>query len=199
MVRKLFSSMLSTLLLLAFIVMAVAVVISKASGGTPNFFGYQIKTVLSGSMEPGIQTGSIIAVKPGGDMTRFSPGDVISFKSGDKIITHRIVDVTQNGSLNQVMYKTKGDNNDAPDLDAVPSGDVIGEYSGFTLPYAGYAMTFANSKAGSLLLLVVPGLLLFAFSLFSSWKVISRLEKKEGTSTGSDTGTGSGPAPKSLS
>ena len=44
--------------------MTFVVISSKASGGEPQVFGYQLKTVLSGSMEPAFNTGSIIAVKP---------------------------------------------------------------------------------------------------------------------------------------
>lgn len=40
--------------------------IFRSFWGEPQVFGYQLKTVLSGSMEPEIKTGSIIAVKPGG-------------------------------------------------------------------------------------------------------------------------------------
>ncbi len=69
--KKILSTSITVVLYAVLFMMIFVVVSSKASGGEPQFFGYQIKTVLSGSMEPGIQTGSIIAVKPGGDMTRF--------------------------------------------------------------------------------------------------------------------------------
>ena len=59
--------------------MVFIVISSKTSEGAPQILGYQLKTVLSGSMEPGIKTGSIIAVKAGGDMTRFQENDVITF------------------------------------------------------------------------------------------------------------------------
>lgn len=99
-IRKIVNTIISTLILIVFLVLITAVVISKASGGEPSFFGYQIKTVLSGSMEPGIQTGSIVAIKPGGDMTRFQKGDVITFLNPDNIlITHRVVDAELNSAL----------------------------------------------------------------------------------------------------
>ncbi|AWB45859.1 signal peptidase I [Paenibacillus sp. CAA11] len=178
-IRKIVSTLLSSVLLLLFMLMAVSVIFSRASGGQPSFFGLQIKTVLSGSMEPGIRTGSIIAVKPGGDMTRFQEGDIITFRSHDKLVTHRIIEVVKNGQSQQVMYRTKGDHNDAPDLEAVPSGSVIGEYNGFTLPYVGYAMSFASSKAGSVVLLVIPGILLIIYSFVSCWRALSTIEKRE--------------------
>ncbi|MGG1573159.1 signal peptidase I [Fictibacillus sp. NRS-1165] len=163
-------TLLATLLFMAFVVIS-----SKASGGEPTVVGYQLKTVLSGSMEPGIHTGSIIAIKPGGDMTRFQKGDVITFKaSEDKLITHRIDEVQGKGK--SLRFVTKGDNNDAPDREPVLPSNVVGEYKGFTIPYIGYFMNFAQSKEGAALLLVLPGLLLLIYSGVTIWKAIREIE-----------------------
>jgi signal peptidase len=173
---------LNVLLIMILIFMAIAVVASKASGGSPSLLGYQFKMVLSGSMEPGIKTGSIVALKPGGDMSRFNKGDVITFKADQGIlITHRVVKVIKNN--NQVMYRTKGDNNDAADFEPVLSQNVVGEYNGFTIPYVGYAMNFANSKMGSVFLLITPGVLLLLYSIFTTWRAISELDKKKTDTT----------------
>ena len=45
------------------------------------------------------------------------------------------------------MYETKGDNNNGPDLEPVLAENVIGKYADITVPYAGYALNYANSKA----------------------------------------------------
>ena len=184
--KKWTSNLITILLSLVLLLMLFIVISSKASGGEPQAFGYQLKTVLSGSMEPGIKTGSIIAVKPGGDMTRFKKGDVISFKSEDNVIvTHRIAKVIKNGD--QVSYQTKGDNNKTADLNPVLSNNVIAEYTGFTIPYLGYFADFAKSKNGSAILLLLPGLLLLAYSGFSIWKTVSQIEQKNNKSTDKDT------------
>ncbi|WP_310831121.1 signal peptidase I SipW [Paenibacillus pedocola] len=178
-IKKIVSTALTLLMSLVFLLVVVAVVISKASGGEPAFFGYQIKTVLSGSMEPGIHTGSIVAIKPGGDMTRFQKGDVITFMNPENIlITHRVIDATVNTATGEATYTTKGDNNDAADSAAVSSTNVVGQYTGVTVPYVGYAMNFAVSKAGSVMLMIIPGLLLLLYALYTSWKAVSALEKK---------------------
>lgn len=149
------------------------VAITKFSGGEPQVFGYQFKTVLSGSMEPDIKTGSIIAVKPGGDMTRFKENDVITFKEEDeKLITHRIIEVTE--SSENTLYRTKGDNNNAPDLNPVLSDNVVAHYTGFTVPYVGYFISFAQSQNGAFLLLI-PGILLLCYSGFIIWRAISEI------------------------
>ncbi|MDQ1145370.1 signal peptidase [Bacillus sp. SORGH_AS 510] len=176
-VKKWASNIVTTILFILLIVMIFVVISSKASGGEPQAFGYQLKTVLSGSMEPGIKTGSIIAVKPGGDMTRFKNGDVITFKSEDNVIvTHRIDKVLKNGD--QISYKTKGDNNKTEDLNPVLSNNVIAEYTGFTIPYLGYFADYTKSKTGGALLLLLPGLILLGYAGFSIWKTISQLEGK---------------------
>ncbi|MCG3420592.1 signal peptidase I SipW [Oceanobacillus jordanicus] len=175
-VKKWVSRITTYVLFAALIVMAVVVVSSKASGGEPEIAGYQLKTVLSGSMEPGIQTGSLIAVKPDGDMKRFKDGDVITFMDEEeKLITHRITEVMASGE--QVMYRTKGDNNNAEDLEPVLSENVVAEYTGFTIPYLGYLVNFAQSRNGAFLLLI-PGILLLCYSGLTIWRTLGEIEKQ---------------------
>lgn len=162
-------------LFLLIISVAVMVMITKFSGGEPQVFGYQLKTVLSGSMEPDIKTGSIIAVKPGGDMTRFQENDVITFQDEDqKLVTHRIIEVVQSGE--NMLYRTKGDNNNSPDANPVLSDNVVAVYTGMTVPYIGYLINFAQSQNGAFLLLI-PGLLLLVYAVYTIWKALSDLEK----------------------
>ncbi|MDU2240662.1 MAG: signal peptidase I [Paenibacillus sp.] len=179
-IRKWVGNALTFLMAVAFFTVAGSVVLSKVSGSEPNFYGYQLKTVLSGSMEPSIPTGSVAAIKPGGDMTRFHVGDVITFRSNDnKLITHRIVEVTRNEQSGQVLYRTKGDNNGAADSEPVNPANVTGVYTGFNVPYVGYVLSFAGTKTGNVALLIIPGLLLFLYALVSLWKAIAGLEEKK--------------------
>ena len=162
--------------------MAFLVISSKASGGEPQAFGYQLKTVLSGSMEPTFQTGSVIAVKPLDSKERKSlkKDDIITFQTGEDIlITHRIIGVNTSGE--HVMYETKGDNNNGPDLEPVLAENVIGKYADITVPYVGYALNYASSKAGAALLLIIPGVFLLGYSAISIFSAIRSIdgEKKE--------------------
>ncbi|MBH0158130.1 signal peptidase I [Fictibacillus sp. 5RED26] len=163
------TSFIVLLCLLAFIILS-----SRVSGSEPSVFNYQIKAVLSGSMEPIFQTGSIISIKQTDDNTTFEKGDIITFQMEDKLITHRIIDVeNKNG---QIFYHTKGDNNDGPDMWSVPSNDVVGSYTGFTIPYAGYALNVTQSKEASALLLFIPGFLLLSSAVFSIVKAARKLD-----------------------
>lgn len=180
-ILKVVSNIVTSLLFVMLICAVFAVIISKASGGEANLFGYQFKTVLSGSMEPNIQTGSVIAVRQTKGQPRFEKGDVVTYKAKDDIlITHRIVKVKGNGK----QYITKGDHNNAADPDPVPAGNIVGEYTGYTMPYLGYAMNFAASKEGNALLLILPGLLLIGYAAFTIWRAFRQIgELKQSKST----------------
>ena len=175
-VLKVCSNLITTLLLVLLIFMVIVVVSTKVSGGEPQFWGYQLKTVLSGSMEPTFQTGSIIAIKQVEDPNSLNKDDVITFmETEDKLITHRIIEIIKNGE--QTMYKTKGDNNEDTDTSPVLPQNVVGKYTGFTIPYAGYLIEFSQSKNGAALLLILPGLLLIVYSGITIFRGIKELEK----------------------
>jgi signal peptidase I len=167
------------------ICMVVTVIAAKINGGTPKVFGYEIMTVLSGSMEPSIKTGSIIAVKPISNSSALQKGDVITFKASDNpntLITHRIVEVERvNDSF---QFITKGDNNDTKDRAPVINKNIVGEYSGFTLPFVGKILAFIQSNNGAIFLLIVPGVLMILWSVISFWREISKINPKEANPTG---------------
>lgn len=164
-----------TILVFAILLTMLFTVISmRASGGEASLFGYQFKSVLSGSMEPDIQTGSIIAVKETEADHPYKKNDVITFKTDDDmIVTHRINQVKDDGQV----YVTKGDANDAPDLDPALQENIIGLYSGFTVPYLGYVMTFVNSSEGAALLLVLPGIGLVIYSIIQITRALRAIDR----------------------
>lgn len=132
---------------------------SKVAGEQPNVFGYELKTVLSGSMEPVLQTGSVIVVRQTDHEEKFKKGDVVTFQTKERmLVTHRIIEVDGN------EYITKGDNNNGADINPVHEQNIVGKFAGITIPYAGYVMNFANSKSGSTFMLIIPGFLLLGYA-----------------------------------
>ena len=79
---------------------------------TPSFLGIKTYTIISGSMEPEINIGDIVVVKEVKE-EQLQVGDVISFRQGQSVVTHRIIQIekTENGAL----FTTKGDNNNVED------------------------------------------------------------------------------------
>lgn len=174
-VKRWIGNTISLTMFVALLFLACVVIATKASGGEPELFGYQFKTVLSGSMEPEFMTGSIIAVEPGGNMTRFTENDIITFLEEDgKLITHRVIEVVSSGD--QLMYRTKGDNNNAPDSNLVLSNNVVAQYTGFTIPYIGYIVNFSQSQNGAFLLLI-PGIILLGYSGITIWQAIREIDE----------------------
>ncbi|WP_231495884.1 signal peptidase I SipW [Paucisalibacillus sp. EB02] len=163
--------------LLLICILAFFVLSTKASGGDPSIFGHQVKVVLSGSMDPTFNTGSIIVNKLVGSDTTYKKGDIITFQQDGNLITHRIVDVMiVNGNQ---LFQTKGDNNNAADSDYVQMQNIVGKYTGFTIPMMGYVIGFATSKLGSALLLFIPGLLIVLSAGRSIFLAARELEGKK--------------------
>lgn len=174
---KIINSAINVLLFTVFCLMILVVLISKASGGEPSLFGYELKIVLSGSMEPEFKTGSVIAVKSDVNTSELQAGDVITYlKDEYTLVTHRIMDVIETGA--GTLFQTKGDHNAAPDVELVLDQNVVAQYTGFTIPYVGYVMNFASTKVGILLLLVLPGVLLLGYSIITITQALRYLDKK---------------------
>lgn len=168
------SNITTTLLFIILLITLFSVIAMRASGGEASIFGYQLKSVLSGSMEPAIQTGSIIAINTDRAARNFQEGDVITFQTNDDaVVTHRVTEA-DNG-----QYVTKGDANDAPDVEPVMQENIIGAYTGFSIPYAGYVMTFANSSEGAAMLLVLPGVGLIVYSGITIWRALRKIDQPE--------------------
>ena len=119
--------------------------------------GMDVYVVLSGSMEPEYQTGSVIYVTEA-DTTELGVGDVTTFRlNGDLIATHRIVEITEIDG--QTAFRTKGDANDHEDAAAVPASQVVGTPI-FTIPYLGYLVTYIHSTSGRYATIAVGAALL---------------------------------------
>ena len=71
------------------------------------FFGYKPYFIVSGSMEPAINTWSIVFGEPV-DLNNIKEGDIISYErlDGTKTVIHRVIRINDDGT-----YTFKGDNN----------------------------------------------------------------------------------------
>jgi signal peptidase len=146
---------LATLCLVSVILLGVTLIVAP-------HFGWRFDTVYSGSMEPAIHVGSMVLVQQA-DPAAIRDGDVITFVShvkADSFVTHRVVEVTEGES--SLLFRTKGDANDAPDEELVRASDVVGKVS-LSVPYAGYAADFLQKPLGFSLVIGVPALLIILF------------------------------------
>ena len=143
----------TTVLTVAAILLAVALVGMR-------LFGFQVFSVLSGSMEPLYHVGSLIYVKEV-DYHELKSGDVITFMlDEDLVATHRIVDVCPDQDDPSVLrYQTKGDANEAADGTLVHYKNVIGTPV-FTIPYLGYVADFIQKPPGTYAAIAIGAVLL---------------------------------------
>ncbi|MDW0113117.1 TasA family protein [Sporosarcina saromensis] len=74
-----------------------------------------------------------------------------------------------------VLYRTKGDDNNAEDINPVLSRNRVTKYIGFTVPYTRYFINFAQSINGAFSLLI-PRFLLLIFSVVTLRKVLAQIE-----------------------
>lgn len=96
-------------------------------------FGIRPFVVVSGSMEPAIQTGSISWVNLRADADHLKQGDILAFERNDgELVLHRIVRRTEAGMV------TMGDANQVPDAALVRAHQIKGKVL-FSVPYVGKA------------------------------------------------------------
>ena len=146
-------NILFVILLLTVAFMTVFTIQSRKSSSNV-LGGYKMFIVLSGSMNPAFDTGSVVFVKPI-DPREIVVGDIITFKGSKdskNTTTHRVVEVHKQYDLS---FTTKGDANQVVDPVLLYPENVVGKVI-FSIPYIGYILNFASTKGGTYLLVILP-------------------------------------------
>jgi len=161
------------LLIAALIVIVGGVVLSRFD--TP--FSYRLFSVESGSMEPDIHVGSVVAVIARSDYT---VGDVITFRpSGSKsTVTHRIAEAQTDSNTEQIHYTTKGDANSANDVSTISKSQIIGAVV-FSIPLLGYPVMFAQTQMGFVMLIIIPSTIIVYHEVLEIKKEMTKIIKKK--------------------
>jgi len=128
----------------------------------PKVFGYAQIIVISGSMQPAINVGDLLIIK---EQISYQANDIITFHSDQNLVTHRVIEVSNDG------INTQGDANNVAD-DPVPLTAVEGKMV-LLIPGAGNLILFLKSPLGILLMLA----LLFLIIEVPFW--IERRKQKE--------------------
>ena len=101
---------------------------------------YKIIAIGSDSMVPAYGRGdAVIYVKA--DAEDVKKDDIVVFVKEGIIVTHRAVGVTKNG--NEILIRTKGDANNAPDNFTLKGSDVLGIVE-YRVKYIGYPTVWIN-------------------------------------------------------
>lgn len=116
-------------------------------------FGYKFYDVLTGSMSPTINPGSLIIVKEIDD-SEVKEGDIITFKgtSTSNLTTHRVVELIEKN--NNIKFQTKGDANDVLDPMLIDGNLLVGKVV-LDIPYMGQVMSFINQYRVVIVILII--------------------------------------------
>lgn len=142
------------------VLLAVVVALGIALIGVPKATGSVPLTVLTGSMSPTYDPGSVVIVRPV-DVDDLQIGDVITFqeKSGDPtVVTHRIIGIGFGGDGGRT-FTTQGDANNAADPTPVTEPQVRGRVW-YSVPYVGYAVNAFDADMRATLVKALAGALL---------------------------------------
>lgn len=153
---------------------ALLVILSKLN--TP--LKIRLFSVLSGSMEPSLKVGSLVFVNP---QNEYHVDDIITIQAKsdpNQTFTHRIHEIEKDEDLNKTNYQTKGDANEDPDPEPAPESRIIGKVI-FSLPFAGKAISFAQTQVGFLILIIIPGTILIYSETQTLKKEIVKIIKKK--------------------
>ena len=156
-----------TLVLAALLLCNLYVLVAQRLLGLahPTIFGCSTAVVISGSMEPTIKVNDLILIRAA---ERYTVGEIITYDDGTRLVTHRIVAVTEEGFL------TQGDANNAQDSQPVAPQQILGKVI-LTVPHMGALIGMLQTPLG-LTCLVFAGFLLLELPLF--------VRKKKGAEEG---------------
>lgn len=179
MVKKVFN-VLTTVLLIALIVLVVFIFISRVTGNTPTILGYRIYRVQTDSMTPTLKVGDVILSKKT-TAEDIHLGDIVTYDAVDgqmagKTITHRVVEEPE--VRDGVYYfRTRGDKEGATLDPEISFEQVEGKYVR-TLPLLDKMYTFFLSPGGLIAFIAII-IVLFGYEMISLIMSYKDIDEKD--------------------
>ena len=132
-------------------ILTVLITIAALAVIIPRVFGIRAFGVLSGSMEPVYPTGSLVYAVPQ-KQENIKIGDAVTYvlPAQKTMVTHRVVNINSETR----DYIVKGDANPLADAGEVNYENVIGVVK-FHIPLAGYAVDFALTLQGRMIVITL--------------------------------------------
>jgi signal peptidase len=139
------------------------------SAAAPAALGYRSFTVLTGSMVPTLRVGDVVveqAVRP----EQVRVGDIVTFRDParrGRLITHRVTSIAIRGG--QAAVHTKGDANTAGEEWSIATTEQLGRVVR-RVPAIGYIAVTSMQRAGRVICIVIPAVVLAAWALVAIWR-----------------------------
>ncbi len=157
---KVLNGVITAVLILVIIANIYTLIARKATGSqNVTVFGLSSAVVLTGSMSEAIELNDMIITK---SQKSYSVGDIVMYEGNSTTVTHRIIEITDNG------YLTKGDANNTDDGTPIPKEKIVGKVI-VIIPKIGSLISFFTTPLGMLILVLV---------LFSSVELPNFINRK---------------------
>jgi len=119
----------------------LCVVIALISG----LFKYYAIAIGSGSMTPNVNKGDVVIGEKlkTEDFNNLAVNDIIIYQHDNKLIVHRIIKITKNGTT--LTFNTKGDHNESADAWNISTSDIRGKVV-FKVDYIGYPSVWLSEN-----------------------------------------------------
>lgn len=158
------------LFMLIYRVLAAVIVAAAVLIGVFYLFGIRPYAVITGSMEPAIHKGSLCFINHNTPFEEIKPGQVIAFKAGNLLVTHRAVRISSDGIV------TRGDANNSDDDARVTKENYIGKNE-TVVPYLGFIPMYMRTFRGKCI--VIGGFAAFLLIGLLYDKISVKLIKEE--------------------
>lgn len=170
--KKVLSSVIYLVLILFLIINIILVLQSTFnSQKVPNLFGYKTFSIITGSMEPTLKVNDLIITKNCKEKD-INKGDIITYKRGSSIITHRVDNIqNENGTI---YYLTKGDGNYIYDEYKVKYKDIEGKYVK-RIPKIGKVVSVLKNRK----IIIIVILIFLGLNYFSNKKNKEKIVRQE--------------------
>lgn len=168
--KKIFKYIILNILIILFIINLIL-----SFEENTHILGIYMFTIVSESMEPTLEVNDVVIVRKCA-ISQLREGDIITFEQNEKIISHRILNVTKDNGT--IKFRTKGDNNKIPDSDLVETGQVYGKVL-FRIKGIGKIISYIQNARGFINIAIFAIIVYILVSLRDKQKNNRKMKRKK--------------------
>lgn len=170
MTKKIFKYIILNILIILFIINLIL-----SFEENTHILGIYMFNIVSESMEPTLEINDVVVVQKS-DPKQLQKGDIITFQEGERIISHRVIDITK--IRDEIKIRTKGDNNEISDPNLVESGQIYGKVV-FRIKKIGNIITYIQNIRGFLNIAIFVIIIYILVSLRDKQKNNRKIKRKK--------------------
>jgi len=140
-----------------------------------HILGIYMFNIVSESMEPTLYKNDVVFVQKC-NILELNEGDIITFQQGERVVSHRIIDVTKDKGI--IKFETKGDNNEIADPDKVEASQVYGKVL-FSIKKIGSIVSYIQNARGFISVGILAIIVYILVSLRDKQKNTRKMKRKK--------------------